>query len=143
MVVRYANKIRMRDEPSIPVLSKNWAARWFKAQRKNGLVIKKTKSIEVARQAAFDKPSIAIWFGKLHKIYVEKGLQADDILNFDETGYRIGVAGDQDIATFHPERQSTLPNDMNHEHITLTETISVAGWVIPPVITSQGSFHLQ
>ena len=60
MVVRYANEIRMRDEPSIPVLSKNWAARWFKAQRKNGLVIKKTKSIKVARQAAFDKPSIAI-----------------------------------------------------------------------------------
>jgi len=60
----------------------------------------------------------------------------DDILNFDETGYQIGVTGDQDIATFYPERQSTLPNDMNHEHITLTETISVAGWVIPPVITS-------
>ena len=143
MVVRYANEIRMRDEPGIPVLSRKWAARWFKAQRKNGLVIKKTKSIEVARQAAFDKPSIAIWFGKLHKIYVEKGLQADDILNFDETGYRIGVAGDQDIATFHPERRSTLPNDTNHEHITLIETISAAGWVIPPVITSPGSVHLQ
>src|SRR6266480_6801984 len=143
MVVAYANEIRMRDEPGIPVLSRKWAARWFKAQRKIGLVIKKTKSIEVARQAAFDKPSIVIWFGKLHKIYVEKGLQADDIINFDETGYRIGVAGDQDITTFHPERQSTLPNDMNHEHITLTETILAAGWVIPPVITSQGSVHLQ
>ena len=32
---------------------------------------------------------------------------------------------------------------MNHEHITLTETISAAGWVIPPVITSPGSVHLQ
>ena len=127
MVVTYANEIRIRDQPGIPALSRKWAARWFKAQQKNGLVIKKTKSIEVARQAAFDKPSITIWFGKLHKIYVEKGLQADDILNFDETGYRIGVAGDQDIATFHPDRRSTLPNNMNHEHITLIETISAAG----------------
>ena len=32
---------------------------------------------------------------------------------------------------------------MNHEHITLIETISAAGWVIPPVITSPGSVHLQ
>ena len=74
MVVAYANEIRMRDEPGIPVLSRKWAARWFKAQRKNGLVIKKTKSIEVTRQAAFNRASIAIWFGKFHKIYVEKGL---------------------------------------------------------------------
>ena len=45
--------------------------------------------------------------------------------------------------TFHPDRRSTLPNDTNHEHITLTETISVGGWAIPPVIIMQRSVHLR
>ena len=49
MVIAYANEIRMRDAPGIRALSRRWAARWFKAQRKNGLIIKKTKSIKVAR----------------------------------------------------------------------------------------------
>ncbi len=127
MVIAYANEIRMRDAPGIRALSRRWAARWFKAQRKNGLIIKKTKSIEVARQAAFNRGLIAVWFQKLYKVYVKKGIQADDILNFDETGYQIGVARDQDITTFHPDYRSTLLNDTNYEHITLTETISVAG----------------
>src|SRR6266480_5427556 len=127
MVVAYANEIRWRDQPGIPALSRCWAARWFKAKRKNGLIIKKTKSIEVARQAAFNRGLIAVWFQKLYKVYVKKGIQADDILNFDETGYQIGVARDQDITTFHPDYRSTLLNDTNYEHITLTETISVAG----------------
>jgi len=32
MVVAYTNEIRRRDQPGIPVLSRKWAARWFKAQ---------------------------------------------------------------------------------------------------------------
>jgi DDE superfamily endonuclease/Tc5 transposase DNA-binding domain len=143
MVVSYANQIRRRDQSGAPHLSVKWGARWLKAQRANGLFVKKIKSIEAKRQAAFDRPSIAKWFEKLHKAIVENGLQSDDILNFDETGYRIGVAGDQDIVTFHPDRRNPLPNDTNHEHVTLTETISAGGWVIPPVIIIQGSVHLE
>ncbi len=49
MVVAHVNDIRRRDQPGIPDLSKKWVARWLKAQRKNGLIIKKMKSIEVTR----------------------------------------------------------------------------------------------
>ncbi len=74
---------------------------------------------------------------------MEKGIQTDDILNFDETGYQVGVGGDQDIMTFHPKRQHTLPNNTNHKHITLTETISAGGWSIPPVIIISGIILLK
>lgn len=143
MVVSYANEIRRRDQPGVPDLSAKWGARWLTAQQNNGLFVKKMKSIEAKRQAAFDRPSIVIWFKKLRKVIVENGLQPDDILNFDETGYRIGVAGDQEIVTFHPDRRNTLPNDTNHEHITLTETISAGGWAIPPVIIIAGAVLLE
>jgi hypothetical protein len=143
MVVSYANEIRKREQPGIRNLSVKWGARWLTAQQKKGLFIRKIKSIEAKRQAAFDRPSIMIWFENLRKFIVEKGLQPDDILNFDETGYRIGVAGDQEIVTFHPDRRNTLPNDTNHEHITLTETISAGGWVIPPVVIIAGSVLLE
>ena len=134
MVVSYANEIRRRDKADCPWLSVKWGARWLTTQRKNGLFVKKMKSIEAKRQAAFDRPSIAQWFEKLRIALTRYGIQSDDIINFDETGYRIGAAGDQEIVTFHPDRRSTLPNDTNHEHITLTETISAGGWAIPPVI---------
>ena len=111
MVVSYANEIRRRDRPGAPDISVKWGARWLTAQQANGLFIKKIKSIEAKRQAAFDRPSIEIWFEELHKTIVENGIQSDDILNFDETGYRIGVAGDHEIVTFHPDRRNTLPND--------------------------------
>jgi hypothetical protein len=144
MVVNYANEIRQRDIPNIALLSRSWGPRWLKKQQQsNALFIKKSKSIEAARQAAFDQPSIQLWFDKLHATILEHAIQPDDILNFDETGYRIGTAGDQTIVTFHPDRRSTLPNDTNHEHITLTETISAGGWVIPPVIIISGVLHLQ
>ena len=52
----------------------------------------------------FDRPSIARWFERLHRVIAEYGIQSDDILNFDEIWYHIGVAGDQEIVTFHPDR---------------------------------------
>jgi hypothetical protein len=87
MVVTYANEIRQRDQPEIKSLSRAWAARWLKAQHNNGLHKRKLKSIEAVRQAAFDQPSIQIWFEKLRTIMLEKAIQPDDLLNFDETGY--------------------------------------------------------
>ena len=71
--------------------------------------------------------SIFKWFEKLLKVYMEKGIQTNDILNFNETGYQVGISGDQDIMTFHLKHQYILPNDTNHEHITLIETISAGG----------------
>jgi hypothetical protein len=38
--------------------------------------------------------SVSKWFSKLQAIIQDFGLQEDDILNFDETGYSIGVARD-------------------------------------------------
>ena len=142
-VVAYANEIRRRDLPGVRNLSEKWGTRWLKAQQKNGLFIKKIKSIEAKRQEAFDRSSVFEWFEKLLDIIITKGIQADDILNFDETGYRIGVGGDQDIVTFHPNRRHTLPNDTNHEHVTLVETISAGGWAIPPVIVIAGILLLE
>jgi hypothetical protein len=74
MVVSYANEIRRRDQPGISDLSVKWGARWLTAQQTNGLFIKKTKSIEAKRQAAFDRPSIVIWFDKLRKVIIKNGV---------------------------------------------------------------------
>ena len=144
MVVAFANEIRQRDDSAAKLLSRKWAARWLKAQRqRNGLFTRKRKSMEAARQAAFDRSSVEAWFGQLCEVILENGIQPDDILNFDETGYRIGVAGDQEVVTFYPSRRSTLPNETNREHITVAETVSAGGWVIPPVIIIAGVDHLE
>ena len=62
------------------------------------------KLIKAKWQDAFDRMLIFEWFKKLLKVYMEKGIQTDDILNFDETGYQVSVGGNQDIVTFHLKR---------------------------------------
>ena len=94
MVIEYANAIRKRDNPSAKDLLVKWAPRWIKEQRVEGLFEDKQKLIEAARQAAYDKDSVSEWFSKLEATIQDKGLQEDDILNFDKTGYSIGVARD-------------------------------------------------
>jgi hypothetical protein len=66
-----------------------------------------------------------------------------DILNFDETGYRIGIGGDDTVLTYHPDRPGTLPSDTNREHLTVSECISAGGYVLPPVIIIKGKALLR
>jgi hypothetical protein len=142
IVVKYANAIRKRDNPNAKDLSVKWAPRWIKEQRIDGLFEDKQKSIEATRQAAYNKDSVSEWFSKLEATIQDFGLQADDILNFNKTGYSIGVARDQTVLTYNPKRKKTIPNDTNREHVTFTETISAAGWVIPPVVILKGVYLL-
>jgi len=138
MIYAYANEIRRRDLPDAPDLSAKWTARFLERQRGTGLTKVKIKQIEAARREAADPVRIRRWFQKLGLCISGNGIDPIDILNFNETGYRIGIGGDNTVLTYHPERLGTLPSDTNREHITVSECISAGGYVLPPVVIVKG-----
>jgi hypothetical protein len=94
MAVGMANSIRMRDHPAAQPVSPKWFKRSLTSQDPNGLVPRKMKSIEAARDAAYDPNSIISWLASLKAVLEEHGFLPDEILNFDDTRYSIGVGGD-------------------------------------------------
>jgi hypothetical protein len=72
------------------------------------------------------------------------GSRSDDIWNFDETGFMMGIMQSGMVVT-GAERQgrpkSVQPG--NREWITVIQAISAEGQLIPPFIISAGQYHLQ
>jgi hypothetical protein len=62
------------------------------------------------------------------------GITADDIWNFDETGFNIGVGQDQWIITREPKRQIFGGFSTNCEYATAIEAVSATGSTIAPVV---------
>ncbi|KAF2179752.1 CENP-B protein, partial [Zopfia rhizophila CBS 207.26] len=82
----------------------------------------------------------------------EKGIQAHDVWNFDETGFRIGCGGKQIIVTFGSRgrerdktkdaKKVTIGSETNRDYLTSVEAISASGEVIPPMLILKAKNHL-
>ncbi len=53
------------------------------------------KSIELNRKTAHSPEDLQDWFERFKKIVDEYDIQAEDIYNYDESGFRIGIEEDQ------------------------------------------------
>lgn len=67
---------------------------------------------------------------------------SEDIWNFDETGFQIGVGKDQWIVTRDRDKKRYTGSNTNREHVTVVEAINPAGSFIPPFIVMPGRCHL-
>ena len=83
------------------------------------------------------------WFETYHAVYAEHNIQPADVYNFDETGFHIGIGRDQWIITRDPNRQAYLASSSNPELVSVCETISANGTVLPPIIIVPGAIHQE
>ncbi|KAJ5847731.1 hypothetical protein N7455_011688 [Penicillium solitum] len=74
------------------------------------------------------------WFEDYERIVTEHGICYQDIYNFDETGFQIGVGRDQFIITRHPKKKLFNGSVTNRESITVLEAVSADGFACPPLI---------
>jgi hypothetical protein len=71
------------------------------------------------------------------------GVLDDDLYNFDETGFMMGVITASMVVTRsdrHGKAKSIQPG--NREWATVIECINAKGWCIPPFVIVQGAYHL-
>jgi hypothetical protein len=71
------------------------------------------------------------------------GIRSDDIWNFDDTGFLMGMIASGMVVTGTDRRgrpKSVQPG--NREWITVIQAINAAGWAIQPFIIGGGQYHL-
>jgi hypothetical protein len=87
---------------------------------------------------------IAKWFKQLELLRNENGIQDEDIYNFDETGFAMGMISTAKVIT----RAEILSKPQilqsgNREWVTAIECISITGFAVPPSIIFKGKRHIQ
>ena len=76
-------------------------------------------------------------------IIAKYGIRSDDIYNFDETGFLMGMIASGMVVTGAERRskpKSVQPG--NREWITVIQAINAEGWAIQPFIIGAGQYHL-
>lgn len=72
----------------------------------------------------------------------EWGIVEEDIYNFDETGFAMGIAATAKVITQADKCSCpSLVQPGNREWVTAIETINVTGWVLPPMVIFAGKTH--
>jgi hypothetical protein len=92
------------------------------------------------RKRAESYENLKDWFQLLQDTITDLGINSDDIWNFDETGFRIGVGRDQLVIT-KQQRQLYLEHPTNRESVTAIEAVSAGGAHIPLFLIFSGITH--
>jgi hypothetical protein len=91
-----------------------------------------------------DPEVIYAWLKLVADTKVKYGVHDDDVHNFDETGFQMGVIGSIKVVTGSERRKRpTLVQPGNREWVTVIQSICAAGYAIPPFIIYKGRVHIS
>lgn len=71
------------------------------------------------------------------------GIHDDDVYNFHETGFQIGVTAWKKVIVPTDTQVAYSADPDNRELITSVETVNYGGRKVPPLITFAGAYHLR
>src|SRR6478609_9261687 len=138
-VEEMANSL-LADRDASPV-GKRWAYNFVKQQPE--LKTRLFRRYDYQRAKCEDPTIIRGWFRLVQNTIAKYGIRSDDVWNFDETGFMMGLimAG---MAVTGSETQgrpkSVQPG--NREWITVIQAINAEGQSIAPFIIGAGQYHL-
>ena len=123
-----------RDAPSVGT---RWAHNFVKRQPE--LKMRLFRRYDYQRAKCEDPTIIRGWFRLVENTIAKYGIRVDDIWNFDETGFMMGIMQSGMVVT-GLERQGRLKSVQpgNREWITVIQAISAKGQLIPPFIIGAG-----
>ena len=145
MVANCANSVLKEahgDKPgNAPQIGEHWLKRFY--SRHPEYRIRKRRALDLDRKRAHEPEVIQAWFGRLQDTIKEYGITNEDIWNFDETGFNIGIGKDQWIVTREFKKQAWIGMNTNREYATVVEAINSTGQVIKPYIILSAKCILQ
>jgi hypothetical protein len=138
-VEEIANSL-LADRNALPV-GKRWAHNFIKRQPE--LKTRLFRRYDYQRAKCEDPTIICGWFRLVQNTIAKYGIRSDDIWNFDETGFMMGIIMAGMVVT-GSERQGRpkLVQPGNREWITVIQAINAEGQSIVPFIISAGQYHL-
>ncbi|BDD61273.1 hypothetical protein MAP00_009287 [Monascus purpureus] len=91
-----------------------------------------------------DPKIIREWFDRVQITIMQHGIVQEDIYNFDETGFAMGLVATAEVVTrAEMVGKPFLVQPGNQEWVTTIECINSSGWVLPPCIIFKGKTHVQ
>jgi len=100
------------------------------------------RKYDYQRAKCEDPELIRDWFQRVQRTKAEYGIADDDIYNFDETGFQMGVVSTAKVitGTDRAGRPRTIQPG-NREWVTVIETICARGIAIPPLVIFEAVMH--
>jgi hypothetical protein len=131
----------LRANRGAPPVGKRWAHNFIKRQPE--LKTHKFRRYDYQRAKCEDPTIIRGWFRLVENTIAKYGIRSDDIWNFDETGFMMGVIEPGIVITgSHRQGRPKQVQPGNREWITVIEGINAEGQSIPPFIIGAGKDHL-
>jgi hypothetical protein len=123
-------------------VGQNWAKSFVK--RRPELRTKFNRKYDYKRALCEDPELVQGWFRLVQNTKAKYGIQDNDMYNFDETGFMMGMHNASAVVTASERRSKPKSLQQgNREWVTSVVCVSAAGWAIPPFIIFGGKHHLS
>jgi hypothetical protein len=123
-------------------VGKRWPERFV--SRSDELKMAFNRAKDRQRMLQEDPEVIYAWLKLVADTKAKYGVHDDDVHNFDETGFQMGVIGSMKVVTGSERRKRPrLVQPGNREWVTVIQSICAAGYAIPPFIIYKGRVHIS
>ena len=131
-----------RGDTNIKTVGINWATNFIK--RRDELKTRFSRRYNHQRAKCEDPKIIQEWFNCVQITIMQHGIAYEDIYNFDETGYAMGLVATAKVVTrAEMAGKPFLVQPGNREWVTSIECINSNGWALPPCIIFKGKVHIE
>lgn len=130
---------RSQDNDNPLTVGQHWVYNFVR--RNDSLKSKYNRKYDYQRAKCEDPTIIRDWFRLVRNTIEKYGILDEDIYNFDETGFQMGVISTAKVITGAERSRPVSIQPGNREWVTTIDCISSCGWSVPPVIIFEGKVH--
>jgi hypothetical protein len=128
------------QDPPPPPLGQKWVSRFVKRQAE--LQTKWNRKFHSQRALCEDRVQIKAWFKLAEDTRHAYGIPDQDVYNFDETDFMMGVASTSKVGTSSDTiGRAIVVQPGNREWVTTIECVNASGWCIPPFVILCGKLY--
>ena len=134
--------LQQRGTTPVPSVGENWVTKFIK--RHPLLSSRFSKRYNYERAKCEDPKIIGEWFDLVQRTILQFGIDPDDVYNFDETGFAMGLIATAKViirAEYYGRRSLLQPR--NRKWVTTIECTNASGWALPPCIIFRGKTFIE
>lgn len=120
-------------------IGQRWVYRFIK--RHSELKSKYNRKYDYQRAKCEDPEVIRAWFLLVQNTIAKYGVVEEDIYNFDETGFQMGVIATAKVVTATEKACTDSIQPRNQEWVTVIESVQSTGHILPPLVIFKGQMH--
>ena len=140
-VEEMANTMLRTKQPSKrQKVGTKWVANFVKRHSELSSVY--NRKLDYQRAQCEDPKLVSSWFKLVGDTIAQYGVVDEDIYNFDETGFQMGVISTSKVITTSERKGRPRTTQLgNREWVTAIEAVNAKGWAIPAFIIFAAKLH--